>query len=314
MNIRRRIRELGIGRYTSNILRSINIKSELRMSLLSYLQILLNPVIFFNSKLAKKYYPPINNSLINKNKKTFEFKTNQIVGLDKLVKHCLSIYNEKKQVIENNYEPPTFTVIGSRDKNNITQKQVDEIKPILKFASQPLLMSIATNYMGRVPIIFNATLTYTKKMEVGQKPINFQKFHIDMLDKSLLHLVIPIKNISEENGPFTYIDAPTSKKIISAVKYQGGRLNDKIIKKYTKKNNIIKLTGNVGKAWFVSPYYCLHMGARVNKVSRLLLIICYGSPNSAIEHVHHMHTKNIQNALLNNKSDLAEKHLLRLYS
>ena len=67
-----------------------------------------------------------------------------------------------------------------------------------------------------------------------------------MLDKSLLHLVIPIKKISEENGPFTYIDAPTSKKIISAVKYQGGRLNDKIIKKYAKKNNIIKLTGNVG--------------------------------------------------------------------
>ena len=72
-------------------------------------------------------------------------------------------------------------------------------------------------------------------MEVGQKPINFQKFHIDMLDKSLLHLVIPIKNISEENGPFTYIDALKSKKIISAEKYQVGRLMIKLLKNILKK-------------------------------------------------------------------------------
>ena len=168
-------------------------------------------------------------------------------------------------------------------------------------------MSIASRYMGRVPIIFNATLTYTKKsMQKREKPINFQKFHTDMLDKSLLHLVVPIRKISSLNGPFTFVDAPTSKKIMSAIQYEGGRVEDKIIKKYAKEKNIIKLNGNVGQAWFVSPFYCLHMGARVDKGSRLLLIICYGSPISAIEHSNYMHKKSTQKALIDNNSSNAE--------
>ena len=74
-------------------------------------------------------------------------------------------------------------------------------------------------------------------MEKGHKPINFQKFHTDMLDNSLLHLVIPIKDITSQNGPFTYIDAPTSKIIMSSVKYQGGRLEDSTINKYANNFN-----------------------------------------------------------------------------
>ena len=56
------------------------------------------------------------------------------------------------------------------------------------------------------------------------------------------------------------------------------------------------------------------MGARVEKGTRLLLIICYGSPNSAIEHANYMHRDDIQKALLDEKSTISERNLLRLYS
>ena len=117
-------------------------------------------------------------------------------------------------------------------------------------------MSIASNYMGKAPIIFNATLTYTKSMQKGEKPINFQKFHTDMLDKSLLHLVVPIKKISSLNGPFTFVDAPTSKKIMSAIEYEGGRVDGKIIKKYAKEKILLNYRSRTSMVF--SPFYCLH--------------------------------------------------------
>ena len=49
-------------------------KSELRLTILSYTYKSYFIQIFFNSKLAKKYYPPINNALINKTKKPLNLK------------------------------------------------------------------------------------------------------------------------------------------------------------------------------------------------------------------------------------------------
>ena len=56
------------------------------------------------------------------------------------------------------------------------------------------------------------------------------------------------------------------------------------------------------------------MGARVVRGTRLLLIICYGSPNSAIEHSNYMHKKSTQKALIDSNSSIAEKHLVTLYN
>ena len=97
INIPKRINELGIGRYASSILQSLNIQSATRMIILNYLQILLNPRIFISSKLAKKRYPYYKNTYIDKNKKIYNFRTNELKGIDELVKHCLKIYNDKKK-------------------------------------------------------------------------------------------------------------------------------------------------------------------------------------------------------------------------
>ena len=55
------------------------------MIILNYLQILLNPRIFISSKLAKQY-PYYKNSYIDKNKKIYNFRSNEIKGIDELVK------------------------------------------------------------------------------------------------------------------------------------------------------------------------------------------------------------------------------------
>ena len=72
---------------------------------------------------------------------------------------------------------------------------MDELTPIIKFASQPFLMHLTSNYIKKIPMIISATLTFAKPTKNNYNPINFQNFHSDLLDESVLHLVIPIRNI-----------------------------------------------------------------------------------------------------------------------
>ena len=66
------------------------------MIILNYLQILLNPRIFIRSKLVKKQYPIIK-ILYRLKIKIYNFRSNEIKGIDELVKHCLKVYNDKKK-------------------------------------------------------------------------------------------------------------------------------------------------------------------------------------------------------------------------
>ena len=147
---------------------------------------------------------------------------------------------------------------------------IDNIKPILKFATQDILIGLVAKHLKQIPIIAGITLNYTKKMKASEKPTGAQKFHRDLHDKSLMHLVIPIYDLDKNSGPFTYVDAITSDKIINFVRHKGGRIEDRIIYKFANEENIVKITGQAGQAHFMSPYYSIHCGGRVKKDFRLL--------------------------------------------
>ena len=284
------------------------------MLILKYLKIILNPVIFIKSKRISDFKIKDNKDKICTEEKFYEFGQNQLSDMDKLIEHCLTVFNKKKSKVLKNYKPPATVIIGKVDNDKITNEQVEELKPIIKFASQPLLMHLASSYMQKIPMIISATLTYAKSLDDKQSHINFQNYHSDLLDKSVLHLVIPIKKIASNNGPFTFIDAINSKRIMTAINYQGGRISDSMIDKFINKMNVTELTGEPGKAWFLSPYYCLHMGARIKKGSRLMLVVSYASPNMCIEHACNLGKKDRKERLLDNVSSRNEKALLRVYN
>ena len=314
LQARKRIEKIGIGRYLDRFFKILNVKISTRMFLLKYLQIILQPKIHFKSKKIKKYNLANEKSFISKTDRFFEFDVNQLAGIETIIQHCKKVFNKKKNEIDKSYKPPVSVLIGKIDENKITSQQVEEIKPILKFAAQPLLMHLISNYIGKIPMIISANLLFTKALKKGHVNMNFQNYHSDLLDTSLLHLVIPIKNITKNNGPFTFLDSNISKKIVSLVDYRGGRISDETINKYVKKSNIKELIGPSGKAWLMSPYYCLHMGARVKKGSRLMLIISYASPNMCVEHVSNFGKKDRKEALLDINSTVSEKALLRVYN
>ena len=310
-----RIKEIGLGRYIAKILILFKMNYKNRNKIIRYIKILIEPVKYYKSLNTKFYTDNLNNlSICNESKSLFLDKS-KLLGTKELLDHCRNIYLEEKNKIQKSYVYPYYMLLDlAKNPLNLSERDVKKIKPILKFASQNLLIGLVAKHIKQVPVIAGITLNYTKAMEKSQKYISAQQYHRDLNDKSLLHLVIPIYDINEDSGPFTYVDIATSKKIIQAINGKEARINDSLINKYAKNDNIIKLTGEAGSAWFMSPYYSIHCGARVKKGFRLLLIITYAAPNLAVECVGFLHRKSYQKKLMDSNSSHAEKNLLKVYS
>ena len=174
-------------------------------------------------------------------------------------------------------------------------------------------MSIMSKYLGTIPALYNLTLIYTPALKNDQNYINAQKFHRDTGDKNIIHMVIPVMNIKEHNGPFTYINAKKSKVIIDALKHEDGRVDDDVIERFISPNEYTQLIGDVGSVWFLNPYHCFHFGARVKKGFRLLLIVSFSTPHEVIEGFNNLYRAKYRNKLIDNNSTQAEKHLLKHY-
>lgn len=309
-----KINEIGLGRYVGNILTILGCRSKIKLKIIKYIKIIFYFKTWVKSKNIQRYLISNTRLTIPLDSRSLKIPPNTLVGINDLINHCKKVYFNQKKDLKINYTPPYKPLIGIFKNSEISENQCHMIKPILKFASQPILMNTIARYLNRVPTLVTANLLYSEAMKKNQKAANAQRYHTDMLDPSLLHLIIPIYDISENNGPFTYIDVKTSKKIMNAIDHQRGRIDDGVVLQFAKKKNINKLTGKSGDAWLMSPYHSIHMGSRVKSGFRLLLIISYAAPLHAIEHVNYLHRKKIQDKLLNELSTQNERDLLRVYS
>lgn len=315
-NMPQRIREKGIGRYTSLVLELLGIKTSTRLKMIRFFKIVFMPLLYFKSLNTAQYTKHVPHLEIPKNEHELALPVEELQGLKELVSHCHDYFENNKKRIIDNFIPPYSLLIKPliNDKDVLSDEQAELIAPIIKFASQPKLMGLAAKYLGQIPAISNATLMYTMPMEKDASPVRAQKFHRDTQDSKLLHLVIPIHDIAENNGPFTYLDAKTSMKIAKDLNHEGGRVEDEVIQKYVKPENYKKLIGKAGEsAWFLNPYYCFHHGARVQEGHRLMLIMTYVTPHESVEGLASFYQPKYRNKLAQNDLSQSEKHLLKLY-
>jgi len=313
-NIPTRIRQIGIGRYLYTIFNLLGIGSEFSRNIIRILKVFLKPLSYYKSLNYKPYIKFTKNISIPEDTKSLYIPKKDLSGADELIKHCRNIYIKNRKKVVKNFKQPYYTLIDNNAEDMEPSKEkIFNLKPILKFASQNLLIGVVSQHYKQIPIIAGISLNYTGAMKASEKPINAQRFHRDLHDKKLLHLVIPIYEIKDEHGPFTYIDTKTSKKIVDFLGHKGGRIDDDDVHRFAKKKNIIKLTGKAGSAFFMNPYYSIHFGGRVKKGFRLQLIISYAPPNLAIENVGFLNRRGYQKSLVDEYSTIQEKKLLNIY-
>ena len=154
--------------------------------------------------------------------------------------------------------------------------------PFFKLALNEELVSIASNYLGFVPILSNINLWYSPNDGSSQE--GSQLYHLDWADVKQCKLFIPLQEIDEDTGPTTFLTALESNKVVDAIDYRlsekVNRVEDDAVYSIANKTEVECAVGKPGDIFFCDSCRCFHYGSRKALKPRSLLMIQYLSPFS----------------------------------
>jgi hypothetical protein len=158
---------------------------------------------------------------------------------------------------------------------------------LVNFALSDAMLGAATRYLGMVPHLSRIDLMYSLPRAGGGKNIESQLFHLDHEGLTQIKHFIHVFDVGEHEGPFTFIPADATARIVRDVRalrrrqksgqdIEVRRYSDAEIAAVGGTSDIITVTGPVGAGVAVDTSRCLHLGSRVDPGSfRLCLYIQY---------------------------------------
>jgi hypothetical protein len=147
---------------------------------------------------------------------------------------------------------------------------------IFELGLDPNLLAIVTDYIGSLPLLVVAQVYWTPTKEYD--PEGSQLYHSDSHDVPgrQLKLFVNMVDVTPEEGPFTFLPADLSEKVMASATREGLRYSDEDVRAHASRDQEISLTGPAGTGMLVDTNRCLHFGGRTHGRDRLLLIAQYG--------------------------------------
>ena len=164
---------------------------------------------------------------------------------------------------------------GERFRETILTPTDLQLYPELReFVCSDTLIQIASDYFGAVPVLRTVQgwwSVYNEYLESSQL------FHVDSNDRRTLKFLINIEDVTESDGPFTFIPANITKQILTNIAAPNQRITDEEVFKYCHAEDVVHAVGPAGTCFIVDGARCLHFGARTREGSRLLLLVEFHS-------------------------------------
>ena len=142
---------------------------------------------------------------------------------------------------------------------------------LVDFALSDPLFSIVTNYLGTIPNLHSVDLVYSVARLMPDEHISSQLFHRDPEGLTQAKVVLNVFDVDEAHGPFTFIPANQSERIVAAIWQQrrkaGARIQvryrDEDVRAHGGLDATVQLTGPAGTAAIVDMSRCIHAGSRL---------------------------------------------------
>jgi hypothetical protein len=157
---------------------------------------------------------------------------------------------------------------------------------IVDLALSDRLLGAATRYLGMVPYLSRVDLMYSLPRGAGDN-IASQLFHLDHEGVSQLKAFIHLFDVGDAEGPFTFIPADATTRIVNDVRrlrkkrgshpeVESRRYSDEEIAAVGGTKDIVTVKGPAGTGVAVDTSRCLHLGSRVEDGAfRLCLYLQY---------------------------------------
>jgi hypothetical protein len=154
---------------------------------------------------------------------------------------------------------------------------------LVDFALSDAALGIAAGYLGTIPYLNRVDLLYSVPRP-GDEKVSSQLFHVDPEGLTQVKFFINVFDVGEPEGPFTFIPADDTARIIRDVdalrrqqgKQHAGRYLDDEITAVGANGAVVRVAGPEGSGVAVDTSRCLHLGSRVHPGTfRLCLYIQY---------------------------------------
>jgi len=211
----------------------------------------------------------------------------QLPGVERVVPLALELFEEKKRQLEASTGPANElhakkwafmrSVLGNRD--------LAAHPALVDFALSDGLLSLVTNYLGTVPHLNRVDLLYSVA-HGGEEAISSQIYHLDPEGRRQAKLFLNLRDVGPAEGPFTFIPASETERIVTAIKERRSADEDMQMARYLDDElaavngfeKAISVMGPPGSGVLVDTSRCLHFGSRVKPGTyRLCLYIQYCS-------------------------------------
>ena len=238
----------------------------------------------FNSNIEIKNLDIINNNLKNEGFCKIDYTLNNDI-IDSLIKSINPLkgkysgkdYNSKNFEYFNHSRPKATKF--SHDPNELIKIHI-----IQKLAFDKNILNVAQSYLGSLPILDIVTSWWLSENEHVDADAA-QAWHFDLDRPKWIKVFFLLTDCDEYNGGHKFIrKSHISKNIPKEIRDIGyARLNDELISKYYKKEEIISFNEKSGTIFFEDTRG-LHKGSRLKSKKRLMLQFQYSSSLFGTKH------------------------------
>ena len=270
-----------------------HLSRQKRLQIIDSIQANLPHKIRETENLNLQYFLNLSSEKIDMNNGFKDVNLNSIKTLvkneltfEKLIKGEKKLdFNQKKLLATKSYLIPT---------TNLDDYGIDH--PVIKLATNPVILASIANYMAEAPILWNAQILYSPSKSINLKN-NFlnnirnlryrggfakyegsQLFHIDVDHPHTVKLWVYLTDVEKNSGPLTILPGGVSDKATLELGDKSSKKQlDKTMKKYINKK--MKLLRKSESVFLVDTGRCFHYGSRdiSSKKERFALVIHYTS-------------------------------------
>jgi hypothetical protein len=211
----------------------------------------------------------------------------QVPGVERIIPVALALFDEKKRQLEASTGPVNelHAKKWAFMRSVLNNRDLYEHPDLVDFALSDGLLSLVTNYLGTVPHLNRVDLLYSVA-HGGDEAISSQIYHLDPEGRRQAKLFLNLRDVGPDEGPFTFIPASETERIVDAVKARRSADDDMQMARYLDDElaavngfeKAISVMGPPGSGVLVDTSRCLHFGSRVKPGTyRLCLYIQYCS-------------------------------------
>jgi len=201
--------------------------------------------------------------------------------LEQLLEDADDKIKERGGIKRQDYGRPFFQEL-------IIEEHFEKYASILNFATSSDVLSTICKYLEFIPMLsysmpYGVRLieSWNKFDDAPDEPLRAsQLFHLDYHDKPMAYVIVLLKDVTMENGPFCFLPKSVSEEACRGFgnyhsKKGGHRVSDESMYSVILESELIKLCYPAGTVLFLDNSACFHYGSRNAVKPRYLMMFAY---------------------------------------